>query len=226
MERWQKDKKLPELFARKKGDTNNKPDVLVTFFDKDGKNFVSDKKAFQVACKAAGVNPKDYSSRAYVNMTEGGTWKWKIGTKATPTPKPTPTPTPKPTPTPTPKPTRTPTPTPKPTPTPTPRPTKDPSVRPTPTIGGGKVNPENSEDPHTTDHAESTPKGPTPKPKVTPKPTAVPTAKVRPTEICETVAPTPIREDKNTPPPADPGHNVPKEKPDGVADDSFDPDSI
>ena len=88
------------------------------------------------------------------------------------------------------------------------------------------MNPENSEDPHTTDHVESTPVQPTPTPKPTPKPTAVPTAVVRPTEVCEVPAPTPIREDKNTPPPADDNHNVPSEKPDGVADDSFDPDSI
>lgn len=212
MQRWQKDKKLPELFARRHGDTNNTPDVLVTFFDRDGKNFVSNTKAFQVACKAAGVSMNDYLSKAYVNYTEGGTWKWKPGMKATPTHAPTPTPTP--------------TPAPRPTPTPTPHPTKDPSVRPTPPIGGGPVNPENSEDPHTTDHVESTPARPTPTPKVTPTPTPVPTAVVRPTEICETVAPTPIREDLYTPPPANPGHNVPVEKPEGVADDSFDPDSI
>ena len=214
MMRWQSNKKLPELFARRKGDTNHKPDLLVTFYDGDGKNFVSNKKAFQVACRAAGANPSDYSSKAYVNFTEGGTWKWKIGVKVNETPTPTPKPTP------------TPTPTPKPTPTPTPRPTKNPDDRPTPTVGGGPVNPENSEDPHTTDHVESTPVKPTPTPKPTPKPTPVPTAKVRPTENCEVPAPTPIREDKNTPPPADPGHNVPKEKPEGVADDSFDPDSI
>ena len=212
MMRWQSNKKLPELFARRKGDTNHKPDLLVTFYDGDGKNFVSNKKAFQVACRVAGANPSDYSSKAYVNFTEGGTWKWKIGVKANETPTPTPKPTP------------TPTPTPK--PTPTPRPTKNPDDRPTPTVGGGPVNPENSEDPHTTDHVESTPVKPTPTPKPTPKPTPVPTAKVRPTENCEVPAPTPIREDKNTPPPADPGHNVPKEKPEGVADDSFDPDSI
>ena len=252
MQRWQEDKKLPELFARPYRDTNNVPDVLATFFDKDGKNFISNKKAFQVACKAAKVNPNDYSSRTYVDFDEGGTWKWRVGVKTqetptptpiltptpeptpeptptpTATPKPTPTATPKPTPTPTvtPKPTPTPTPTPKPTPTPTPRPTKNPDERPTPPVGGGPVNPENSEDPHTTDHVESTPAQPTPTPKPTSKPTAVPTAVVRPTEVCEVPAPTPIREDKNTPPPADDNHNVPSEKPDGVADDSFDPDSI
>lgn len=255
---------LPELFARKFGDTNHKPDTLMTFYDRNGKNFVSYKKAFEVACKNARVVSGEFRNEAYVNFDEGGTWKWKQGAKPgqtptptpkptpeptptptsepTPTPKPTPTPTPvptstptpKPTPTPTPKPTPTPTPKPTPTPTPpptpTPRPTKDPGQRPTESdapIGGGPTNPENSEDPHTTDHVESTPAPPvTPTPKPTEAPTAVPTAEVRPTEVCQVPAATPIREDLNPPPAGDDNHNVPETETEGEADDSFDPDSI
>ena len=255
---------LPELFARKFGDTNHKPDTLMTFYDRNGKNFVSYKKAFEMACKNARVVSGEFRNEAYVNFDEGGTWKWKQGAKPgqtptptpkptpeptptptsepTPTPKPTPTPTPvptstptpKPTPTPTPKPTPTPTPKPTPTPTPpptpTPRPTKDPGQRPTESdapIGGGPTNPENSEDPHTTDHVESTPAPPvTPTPKPTEAPTAVPTAEVRPTEVCQVPAATPIREDLNPPPAGDDNHNVPETETEGEADDSFDPDSI
>ena len=211
---------MPELFSRRNSDTNHKPDLLVTFLDAGGRNFVSSQKAFGVACKYAKVSTEDYGRIAYVNFEEGGTWKWKRGAVATPTPTPVPTPTPTPVPTPTP--------TPKPTPTPTPRPTKDPEVRPTPTVGGGETDPQHSADPQTTSHVESTPTpaASTPTPKPTPKPTPVPTAVVRPTEVCPTVAPTPIREDLNTPPPSDPDHNVPPTETEGEADDSFDPDSI
>ena len=255
---------LPELFARKFGDINHKPDTLMTFYDRNGKNFVSYKKAFEVACKNARVVSGEFRNEAYVNFDEGGTWKWKQGAKPgqtptptpgqtptptpeptpeptptptsepTPTPKPTPTPTPVPTPTPTPKPTPTPTPKPTPTPTPkptpTPRPTKDPEQRPTVTdapVGGGETNPQNSADPHTQEHTESTPAPPNPPtPAPTAVPTAVPTAEVRPTEVCEVPVATPIREDTQDPPAGDDDHNVPETETEGEADDSFDPDAI
>ena len=276
----------PELHGRLWHDDDTLPeekDLLLTYFDRTGKNFVSEKQGWLNTLKDARASEKDYSQRAWVNMDEGGTWKWKQGAKPgqtptptpkptptptptpaptpTPTPKPTPTPTPKPTPTPTPKPTPTPTPaptptltpaptptptpaptptptpaptptpTPAPTPTPTPRPTKDPGQRPTESdapTGGGPTNPENSEDPHTTDHVESTPTPavPTPTPAPTPTPTPVPTAVVQPTEVCQVPAPTPIREDLNQPPAGDDDHNVPETETEGEADDSFDPDSI
>lgn len=196
-----------ELFARKNTDENHTPDILVAFYSKgESTSFTSYKGAWKIATKAASVNANNYKARAYINLTEGGTWKWKStgrgGNGDTPTDAPTSTPRPD-------------------------RPTKNPEERPKPPIGGGGTDPENSTDPHTTDHIESTP---TPKvtevPKPTDTPTPVPTAVVRPTEPCATAAPTPIREDKNTPPPADNNHNVPTDKPEGVADDSFDPDSI
>ncbi len=212
----------PELFSRVYSDTNNKPDLLVTFYAKGAKNtFVSNKKALEVAAAFAGVSNKNYSQRTWFNFTEGGTPKWKANGKNNPPPGGnTPTPTPG---------QNTPTPTPE-TPTPTPRPTKDPSQRPTVSdapVGGGPTNPENSTDPHTTDHVESTPAPAvvTPAP-ATPAPTAVPTAVVRPTEVCETEAPPPIREDTYTPPPSNPDHNVPQTETQGQGDDSFDPDSI
>ena len=198
-----------ELFARTNSDGNHTPDLLVTFYAKgESTSFISYKKAWSVAAKAAGVSSNKFKPRAYVNLTEGGTWKWKVaggGSGGNP-PTDAPTSTPKPD---------------------KDRPTKDPKQRPTPPVGGGEVNPKNSEDPHTTNHTESTPAPKvTEAPKPTATPTPVPTAVVRPTENCETVVPNPVREDKNTPPPSNGEHNVPTEKPGGVADDSFDPDSI
>ena len=222
------------LHGRLNHDDDTKPedkDILLTFYAKGAKEtFVSSERGFLNTVNDAKAKSSKFSQRAWVNMTEGGTWKWKgKGGGGTVNPTPTPsdnTPTPAPTSTPTQGPTSTPTS----APTNTPRPTKDPSQRPTESdapVGGGPTNPENSEDPHTTDHVESTPApAATATPAPTAAPTAVPTAAVRPTEQCATAAPTPIREDQNTPPPGDDHHNVPTEKPAGTADDSFDPDSI
>ena len=217
MMRWKDtERTVPELFSRKYGDTNHTPDTLITFYSADKKNFVSSRKAFEVACKFARVSTNDYGVLAWINLKEAGTWKWKGGETISPTPPPpSPTPSPSPSPTPTSS------------PTPTPRPTKDPSVRPTPTTGGGTTDPDHSTDPQTTANPTSTPKPskPTPTPKPTAKPTAVPTAVVQPTEICPE-APTPIREDTTPAPSSKPGHNVPETETGGEADDSFDPDSV
>ncbi|MBR3320013.1 hypothetical protein IKG20_01790 [Candidatus Saccharibacteria bacterium] len=193
-----------------------KKDVLLTFYAKGAKNtFVSSKQGWLNTVKDAKVKSSQYSQRAWVNMTEGGTWKWKAkkgGDSPNPNPKPTDPPSSTPTP----------------TPVPSSRPTKDPNQRPTESdapVGGGSTNPENSTDPHTTDHVESTP-APEVTPAPTPTPTPVPTAVVRPTEICETEAPTPIREDQNTPPPSDPDHNVPSSETSGTGGTDFDPGSI
>ena len=131
-------------------------DVLFTLFDANGKDIISERRGLENTAKDARVNLEDYSKRAWVNLTEGGTWKWKKGgTKPTdPPPAVTPTPTPRPTPTPTPVPTATPTP--RPTPTPTPVPTATPTPRPTPT--------------------------PTPVPTATPTPRPTPTPTPRPTK--------------------------------------------
>ncbi len=226
----------PMLFARIYGDTNHVPDKMAYFTRKgESDSFHSNRKAMEVAARAAGLDPTKVYPRVHVNFAEHGTWKWKAkggytpatSTPETPTPVPvTPvpaTPTPAPA-TPTPAP-ATPTPVPA---TPTPRPTKDPTVRPTPTVGGGGTDPQHSADPQTTTSVESTPApaAPTAIPKPTTAPTPVPTAVVRPTEVCSTSAPPPIREDQDNPPSADPGHNVPTDKPAGEGDDSFDPGSI
>lgn len=203
------------LHGRQNGDDDTKDkDVLLTFYAKGSDTtFVSAKQGFVNTATDAGVNTSQFSQRAWVNMTEGGTWKWKSkgsGHQTDPTPDPTTTQPPAPTV----------------TPTPAPRPTKDPNLRPTPPIGGGETDPEHSTDPKTTDHTESTPKPKTTKkPKPTAEPTAVPTAVVRPTEQCQTVAPTPIREDEATPPPSDPKHQVPKTETEGEGGD-FNPDSV
>lgn len=208
-------REILELFARTNSDSNHTPDLLVAFYSKgESTSFTSYKGAWKIAAKAAGVNANNYKARAYVNLTEGGTWKWKATGRGKSGGNPTDAPSSTSTPTPTKKPNNN-------------RPTKNPEARPTSPVGGGETNPKNSEDPHTTEHTESTPAPKvTEAPKPTPTPTPVPTAVVRPTENCATAAPTPIREDKNTPPPADKNHNVSTDKPSGVADDSFDPGSI
>ena len=152
------------LFGRKQSDDDKKPnkDQLFTLRNREGKNFISAHLGLENTAKDAKVKASDYGNRAWVNLVEGGTWKWKKGNvvvTSTPTPKITPTPTPVVTPTPTPK--ITPTPTPVVTPTPTPVITATPRPTPTPT-------------PVVT---------PTPTPKITPtpKPTSTPTPKPTPT---------------------------------------------
>jgi len=115
----------PELHGKLNGDDDKareEKDLLLTYFDKTGKNFVSEEQGWLNTLKDARAKREDSAQRAWVNMDEGATWKWKKGgTK--PTDPPSVTPTPPPDPTPTPKPTPEPTPTPTPKPTPTPRPT-------------------------------------------------------------------------------------------------------
>lgn len=202
-------------------------DVLLTFYAKGAtRTFVSSDRGYENTARDAKVNGS-FSKRAWVNMTEGGTWKWKSkggGSSTNTTPPPSTT---------TPPPTSTPTPgtTDPPKPTDTPRPTKNPDDRPTPPTGGGPTNPENSADPQTTSAPTSTPApANTATPAPTAAPTAVPTAEVRPTEVCETTAPTPIREDTQSTPAPEPEHNVPTQEPstagDGNNNGDFDPDSI
>ncbi len=221
----------PELLARLNGDSNHTPDTLITFYAKgEDTSFISAKKAWRVAAAAAGANTDRLQARAWINLTEGGTWKWKAkGGSVNPPPSET-TPPPSET---TPPPATT-TPPPAVTPTPTPRPTKDPGQRPTVTdapIGGGETDPQHSSDPQTTSAPTSTPR---PQATATPRPTAaptpVPTAVVRPTEVCTTPVATPIREDTNPTPAPQETHNVPTKPPeistDPPAGTGFDPGSI
>ncbi|MBQ2638101.1 PT domain-containing protein [Candidatus Saccharibacteria bacterium] len=198
-------------------------DALVTFYRKDGKKLISARRGLINTAKSAKVDAGDYDNLAWVNLTEGGTWKWKraepIVTQAPPTEAP-PTQAP---------PTQAP-----PTQAPPPRPTKNPEDRLTPTeapVGGGPTDPENSEDPHTVvAPPTSTPYVPPPvTPAPTPAPTPVPTAVVRPTEVCATAAPTPIHEDIATQPPAVKHTVAPQDAQivnDADATEDFDPDSI
>ena len=201
-------------------DTENK-DILLTFYAKGAKKtFVSSDRGFQNTANDA-KGSGSFSARAWVNMTEGGTWKWKNKNGGDSPSSPTNPPSDV-------------TPTPTPTSTNTPRPTKNPGDRPQESdapVGHGPTNPQNSEDPHTTSAPTSTPApAVTPAPVVTAAPTAVPTAVVRPTEVCETAAPTPIREDTATQPPAAEHHNVPTQEPatsgDGNNNGDFNPDNI
>ena len=209
------------LHGRTNGDDDTDPehkDVLLTFYAKGAKKtFVSSARGFYNTVNDAGESKGSFSQRAWVNMTEGGTWKWKSKGGGGNPPPPTSTP---------------PGNTATPVPTSTPRPTKDPSERPTESdapIGGGGTNPQNSEDPHTTSAPTSTPAPEvTSTPIPTSTPTAVPTAEVRPTEVCTTSAAPPIREDENTPPPGG-QHNVPTQEPGtggGNNTGDFDPGSI
>ena len=125
------------LFGRRHGDDDKAPnkDVLFTMFNANRENFISAWLGLENTAKDAGVKAKDYGTRAWINATEGGTWKWKKGASNTPTPPPStnPPPTDPPTPTPTPTATSTPTATPSPTPTATATPTATPSPTPTAT---------------------------------------------------------------------------------------------
>ncbi len=221
------------LHGRTGGDDDTDPDkkdILLTFYPKGAdKTFVSSKQGWENTLNDAKASKNSFSQRAWVNMTEGGTWKHKAK-GGNPSPDPTPKPTNVvPTATPTgPAPTSTP----EPTPTPTSRPTKDPSQAPTVSdapVGGGSTDPDHATDPKTSSAPTSTPKPKkTPKPTNTPKPTAVPTAVVRPTEACETTVAPLIREDETTQPSGG-QHNVPTAEPatgGGNNNGDFNPDDI
>lgn len=59
-------------------------DLLLTFYDADGNNIVSSEQGFLNTKQDAGDNGQVIGQKAWVNMDEGGTWKWKAGNK-TPT---------------------------------------------------------------------------------------------------------------------------------------------
>lgn len=191
----------PELFALAQGDTNHTPDFLIYFTKKgSSETFHSNRKAFEVAARAAGVTNNQYP-RVYFNLTEGVTYVYKLkgsigysggpggGDPGSSGPG-----------------------SPSPSNTPAGRPTKNPDDRVTTTqapTGGGSTNPKNSEDPKTSAAPVSTP-APTTAATVqaTPNPTPVPTAITRPTENCTTTDKPLKQEDKATQPPAE-THNVP-----------------
>lgn len=108
-------------------------DVLITFYDAKGENFVSSGQGLSNTKKDAGGGA-DVGIIAWVNMDEGGTWKWKSGA---PSAKPTPSASPSASPTVSPSASPTVSPTAKPTPSPSasPKPTKDPSVGTSPDPG-------------------------------------------------------------------------------------------
>ncbi|MBQ1528444.1 hypothetical protein IIZ77_02230 [Candidatus Saccharibacteria bacterium] len=202
-------------------------DVLLTFYAKGAtKTFVSSDRGYDNTAKDAKVSGS-FSKRAWVNMTEGGTWKWKSkgnssgGSNSnpssggdTPTSNPTSAPTSEP--------------------TTKPRAAKDPNQRPTVSdapVGGGSTNPENNTDPQTVSAPVSTPElVNTTTPAPTAEPTAVPTAEVRPTEVCQTTSAPLVREDKTAQPTAEPNHSVPTQEPstagDGNNNGDFNPDNI
>ena len=137
------------LFGRLRG---NEGAAQVTFYDKNGKNVISDKEAFNHEFATMSETERNkarqnnVSSTAWINIGEeggeegrAGNIEYKAGKKVEkttekPTQKPTPVPTEKPTEKPTQKPTPVPTekPTEKPTQKPTPVPTEKPTQKPTP----------------------------------------------------------------------------------------------
>ncbi|MBR3233099.1 hypothetical protein IKF74_02360 [Candidatus Saccharibacteria bacterium] len=146
-------------------------DVLITIVDKTGKNYISAPRGLANTANDAHVSVKEFDVRAWVNLTEGGTWKWKRGGGGKPTPvptdPPTPPPTDPPTPPPTDPPTNPPTTTPPPDVTPTPAPPTDPPTPP----------PTDPPTPPPTD-----PPTPPPTDPPTPPPTDPPTPTPRPTK--------------------------------------------
>lgn len=217
---------VPKLFAQVNNDTNHTPDTLIWFTAKGrSDSFHSNRKAMELAAKAAGVPHSKFYPRVYFNLTEGATYKWKTkdGKNVTPSNPSNPG-----------SPSNPGNPGNPSSPTSTPVPEsgkKNPETRPTPATGGGGTNPQNSADPHTNTHVESTP-APTNAvvPVSTVAPTAVPTAVVRPTEQCAPVnnatVPPLVREDTNRQPQGNDNHNVPTKETTGTGDDSFDPGSI
>ena len=63
-----------------KGDDDS--DTLLSFYDKNGKNFVSSKQGFDNTRRDANADDEKLSSEAWINMDEGGTWKWKVAMQA------------------------------------------------------------------------------------------------------------------------------------------------
>lgn len=192
-------------------------DVLFTLFDARGNDIISERRGLVNTAISARVKAEEYTRRAWVNLTEGGTWKWKKGQveptnpptnppEVTPTPVPnTPTPVPN---TPTPEP-NTPTPVPNtPTPvpnTPTPVPNTPTPVPNTPTPVPNTPTPvPNTPTPRPTKNPEDRPQesdapvghGPTnPENSEDPHTTAAPptsTPYVAPTPAPATPAPTPV----------------------------------
>jgi hypothetical protein len=57
-------------------------DKLLTFYDRNGNNIVSSWQGYMNTAKDANATYLIISQIAWVNMDEGGTWKWKTGTVA------------------------------------------------------------------------------------------------------------------------------------------------
>lgn len=112
-------------------------DVLITFYDAKSENFVSSGQGLSNTKKDAGGGA-DIGIIAWVNIDEGGTWKWKSGAPSaelTPSASPSASPTVSPLASPTVSPSASPTAKPTPSPSVSPKPTKDPSVGTSPDPG-------------------------------------------------------------------------------------------
>ena len=188
-----KDAEVFNLHGRTANSETQGDDELYAFFPKrKDRTFMSSERGFLNTVNDAKAKSGAYSQRAWVDMDQGGTWKWKpkgdtggissnnSGGSSQKTTEPTVTPAP----------------------TSTPRPNKKnsedrPKVSDVPN-GGGSTNSKNSENPHTTTHAESTkaPEVATATPAPTAEPTTVPTAVVEHTpEVCQTTDAPLIRQD-------------------------------
>ena len=160
------------LKGRLSSDDKDK-DLLVTFKDKTGKNFISSTLGFQNTYRDAGATYTPTDERAWIDLDEGGTWKWKTGsgtggqggTPTTPTNPPVqPTPSPPPT-------------------DPPVVPHKDPSENPQDPIWSGPLTPGHDTDPYepTEPARPAAPSQPQPS---QPEPERPPAAVVQPPEDC------------------------------------------
>lgn len=202
-----------EVHGRENGDDDviaEEKDTLFTILTKNGKNLISAPQGLINTANDAGVDSRKYDVTAWVNLKEGGTWKWKPGhgptappTNPPPTEPPTPTDEPTPVPptdpptttppptdppaTPTPEPTSTPTDPPTPVP-PTPTPTDPPTPEPTPEPTKSPPDrPQESDAP--VGHGPTNPENATDPPKPDPDPTSTPY--VEPTPAPATPEPEP-----------------------------------
>lgn len=82
----------PDVHGRLNNDdeTGENKDLLLTFYNKGGINFVSSRQGFLNTAEDAKATYLNIGQIAWVDMDEGGTWKWKSGeNKQTPATEPT-----------------------------------------------------------------------------------------------------------------------------------------
>ncbi|MBQ6321216.1 hypothetical protein IJI17_03305 [Candidatus Saccharibacteria bacterium] len=147
--------------------------LLITCVDKNGNNFISSKLGFDNTYRDAGASYTPLDERAWIDLDEGGTWKWKKGASGTPDAPSNPPDTPVNPPAPQPDP-------PQPDP-PGPQPHKDPADNPSDPVWSGPLTPGHDTDPYEPERPAPDPQPAQPS---QPEPVQPPPAVVQPAEDC------------------------------------------